>query len=346
MIGRMPADAPAPRGRSGLSCGDEPAYPARRVVLAAAITGPLALALAACDIRLQDDAPPLPLLERKSIPDEAALVRAVQATAALAQEAGRVSNPTAAVTRLGALHLRQSAVLRSRLTTAGVPNHVIDEPAPTSTGSPTARASGPTPTPAVSAPAAATQQSLATNEAATATAALADLTSVSTANREILVSVAAACGAASEELGTPMTWSGGNPLPAAAAVDLLADTRSAAWAFQVVAAQTSADTRSAALSAYQSLAARAAELSMMAGSAAPEPPLGYALPFPVTSAEAAARLATEVTARLVDTSLGPLALVAQGSSALATLVRLQVAAVSLARGWGVSPGPFPGMTYP
>ncbi len=338
MIGRMPAhvsDLCGPVSGVALS---------RRAALRLAASGVSALAtvvLAGCDIRLEDDAPDLPLLERKSIPDEAALVSAVRLVTGLGQQAGRIPGASATVARLAGNHLTQATVLRARLTSAGVPNHVIDSPATSPTAG--ASTSGP-PAPAVSAPPAVTQEQLAAAESAATTAVLGDLGTVSTPNRAVLVAVAAACGAAAAELGAPVSWAASDPLPTIAAAQLLAETRSVGWAFQVVAAQTAADTRAAAVATMTTLSARADELATM-GATTP-PPLAYVLPFPVTTPEAAGRLATTVMTRLVAAGLGPLPLVLHDSSALTTLVRFQVASVSLARTWGVAPGPFPGMTYP
>ncbi len=84
--------------------------PARRDLLRLAAYGALAAPLlAACDIRLEDDAPTIPLLQRKSVPDEAVLVDLVRRTTALAQAAGRVPSPNDAVKALTALHQTQAA---------------------------------------------------------------------------------------------------------------------------------------------------------------------------------------------------------------------------------------------
>ncbi len=344
MIGRMPARVPDLRG-PGVGV-----VLSRRAALRLAASGACGLAtvvLAGCDIRLQDDAPDLPLLKRKSIPDEAALVSAVQLVTALGQQAGRTPDASAPVARLAGNHLTQTTVLRARLTSAGVPNHIIDAAATSRTTSPSGGGStSGTPAPAVSAPPAATQEQLAAAESAATAAILGDLGTVTTANRAVLVAVAAACGAAAAELGAPVSWGASAPLPTTAAAQLLAETRSAGWAFQVVAAQTAGDTRTAASTTRIALAARADELTTMAAAAATPPPLAYVLPFPVTTPEAAGRLAADVLRRLVAAGLGPLIQVPQGSSALSTLVRFQVASVSLARSWGVAPEPFPGMAYP
>jgi Domain of unknown function (DUF4439) len=305
-----------------------------RAVVLAAVSAPL---VAACDVRLEDDAPSLPLLQRKSVPDEAVLVDLVRRTTALAQEAGRVPNPDDAVTRLATLHQTQADVLRSRLTTAGVPNHVIDG---------TSAASTTTPTVAVSAPPTATAKDLGAGETALVAALLPALPTVTAGNRAVVASVVAACGAAAELLGAAVTWPTAEPLPPAAAVPLLDATRSTAYAFQVIAAQTGGDLRAAAADTHTALESRAGELLTMAGSSAPAEALGYALPYPVTAPDVASRLAGQVLTTLVAGGLAPLATIPEGSTATTTLVRLLVDAQRLGRRWGVAPVPFPGQAYP
>lgn len=100
------------------------------------------------------------------------------------------------------------------------------------------------------------------------------------------------------------------------------------------------------MSTHTTLDLRGAELAAMAGSAAPPPPLGYALPFPVTSPDAAGKLAVQVLTSLVAGGLAPLDGLPAGSNAVTTLVRLLVGSTRLARSWAVEPVPFPGMAYP
>src|SRR6478672_6728727 len=315
--------------------------PTRRELLrTAALTTVVAPLLAACDIRLEDDAPTLPLLQRKSVPDEAVLVDLVRRTTALAQAAGRVPNPNDTVSRLATIHQTQADVLRSRLTSAGVPNHVLDGPTATSTPTTTA------PTAAVSAPPSTTPQEVAAAETALVAAVLPALPTVTAANRAVVASVVASCGAAAELLGATVSWPTADPLPPAAAVPLLDATRSAAYAFQVVAAQTGGDQRAVAEGTHTDLDSRAAQLAGMAGSSAPVGPLGYALPYPVTAPDVASRLAGQVLTTLVAGGLAPLATLPEGSTATTTLVRLLVDAQRLGRTWGVAPVPFPGQAYP
>ena len=312
--------------------------PTRRELLTAVALATVASPLlAACDIRLQDDAPTLPLLQRKSVPDEAVLVDLVRRTTALAQATGRVPNPNDSVSRLSTLHQTQADVVRSRLTAAGVPNHVIDGAPASSTTAPTA---------AVSAPPATTTKDVAAAENALVASVLGELPTVTAPNRAIVASVVASCGAAVELLGAAVSWPTADPLPPSAAVPLLDGTRSAAYAFQVVAAQTSGNQQAAAVGTHTDLTARGTELAGMAGASAPPEPLGYALPFPVTAPDVAAKLAGQVLTTLVAGGLAPLPTLPEGSTATTTLVRLLVGAQRLGRTWGVAPVPFPGQAYP
>lgn len=316
--------------------------PTRRELLrTAALATVVAPLLVACDIRLEDDAPTLPLLQRKSVPDEAVLVDLVRRTTALAQAAGRVPNSNDAVSTLATIHRTQADVLRSRLTSAGVPNHVIDGTTTTTTTSPASA-----PTAAVSAPPSTTPQDVATAETALVAAVLPTLATVTAANRAVVASVVASCGAAAEILGSTVPWPTADPLPPAAAVPLLEGTRSTAYAFQVVAAQTGGDQRAVAERTHTDLTTRTTELAGMAGSSAPVEPLGYALPYPVTAPDVAARLAGQVLTTLVSGGLAPLATLPEGSTATTTMVRLLVGAQRLGRTWGVVPVPFPGQAYP
>jgi hypothetical protein len=315
----------------------------RMLRLASVGTVVAVLASAGCDIRLEDDAPNLPLLHRKSVPDEALLVEVTRATGILGQLAGRVPDPSATVARLAGAHQTQSTVLRGRLVAAGVPQHVIDEPSATATSTSTAT---PTSTAAVSAPPRATVADLTAAEAAAVAALLPRLATVTAPNRPVLVSVAAACVAAVEELGATVTWPAVDPLPPAVATALLDDTRAAGYAMQVVAAQTSGAQRDQALATHTALGTREAQLLAAAGAGAPPAPLGYALPFPVTGAPDAARLATQVLTTLVAGSLAPLSALPEGSTAVVPLVDLLAGAVRMGSAWGVAATPFPGLAYP
>ncbi len=325
------------RVRLRLSASRQIVLRRRGLLLAAAATA----ALAGCSIRLEDDAPSLPLLQRKSMPDEKELIAGFTLATSLTQMAGRIPGAPALVSQLSGIHETQAKVLHALLARGGVPDHDIQSTAATGT------ATTATATAAVSAPPPASVQLLAGTEAtAVAPAALAGVAAATAANRMVLTAIAAQRACAVAVLGTTVAWPTADPLPPAAAAGLLDATRSVAYAFEVVAAQLGADARPAALDTLSQLRARERDLSSMAGESAASVPLGYTLPFAVTTPELARSLAGVVLTQLVAGGLGPVPTLPSTGTALTVLVRLQAEAQSLAHGWGVAMVPFPGMAYP
>ena len=326
-----------------------PGLPSRRTVLRAGSRLAAVAATAAlggCGIRLQDDAPNLPLLQRRSIPDEAALIDEFHRATSLSQMAGRIPLPTALVTQLTRIHATQAQVVHGLLSRGGVPDHVITAAAPTSPAAAAATTTT-TGTAAVSAPPPATVAQLTAAEAAAISAeVLAGVAGATGANRSVLASVAAQRASAAGLLGGIVTWSDADPLAPPTAARLLEATRPVVYAFEVVAAQLAVDQRPPALVTLAALRVREGELTAAAGASAAADPLGYALPYPVTSPDLARRLAGEVLTRLVDGGLELVPVLPAGSTSLTAVVRLLAQAQSLAHGWGATPAPFPGMDYP
>ena len=326
-----------------------PGLPSRRTVLRAGSRLAAVAATAAlggCGIRLQDDAPNLPLLQRRSIPDEAALIDEFHRATSLSQMAGRIPLPTALVTQLTRIHATQAQVVHGLLSRGGVPDHVITAAAPTSPAAAAATTTT-TGTAAVSAPPPATVAQLTAAEAAAISAeVLAGVAGATGANRSVLASVAAQRASAAGLLGGTVTWSDADPLAPPTAARLLEATRPVVYAFEVVAAQLAVDQRPPALVTLAALRVREGELTAAAGASAAADPLGYALPYPVTSPDLARRLAGEVLTRLVDGGLELVPVLPAGSTSLTAVVRLLAQAQSLAHGWGATPAPFPGMDYP
>src|SRR5690348_9795298 len=96
---------------------------ARRTVVVGVVAA--VLPVAGCGIRLEDDAPRLPLLPtRTPIAGEAELVALTRDTADLAELADTV--PGALAADLATLHRRQHTVLRDALLAAGVPAEALD----------------------------------------------------------------------------------------------------------------------------------------------------------------------------------------------------------------------------
>ncbi|WP_411284091.1 DUF4439 domain-containing protein [Lapillicoccus sp.] len=323
--------------------------PSRRTVLRAGsrlAAGAVTVALGGCGIRLQDDAPDLPLLQRRSIPDEAALIDEFHRATSLSQMAGRIPLPTALVSQLAHIHDTQAQVVHGLLSRGGVPDHVITAAAPTTPTAATTAASA-TATTAVSAPPPATVAQLTAAEASAVSAqVLAGVAGATEPNRSVLASVAAQRASAAGLLGGTVTWSDGDPLAPPTAARLLEATRPVVYAFEVVAAQLAGDQRPPALATLAALRVREGELTGAAGASATADPLGYALPYPVTSPDLARRLAGEVLTRLVEGGLELIPVLPAGSTSLTAVVRLQSQAQFLAHEWGAVTVPFPGMAYP
>src|SRR3954447_26823581 len=105
---------------------------ARRTVVVGVLAA--VMPVAGCGIRLEDDAPRVPLVPtRTPVPAEAELVALTRATEALAELAGTV--PGALAEDLAELHRRQHTVLRTTLVGAGVPAELLDAQ-PTASGTP------------------------------------------------------------------------------------------------------------------------------------------------------------------------------------------------------------------
>jgi len=321
--------------RAMIDAMPEPSGPpprvARRRVLTAAGGLVGTMALAGCGIRLEHDAPDLPLIPRQPIPAEDALVALTLECAALAEQAAAAGS-TPLLTALAGLHARQHDVLVTALSAKGVPSTALAPPTPSTTSAGTATPSGtpstspssgvsPSPGATPATPAGPTPQALAALAAAEA-AALDRRAALVAAEPDLRPSVCAVLAqryAASALLGgrppspTPDRTSGagtaGGWAVPADAVPLLTATRSAAYALEVVAAQSSTTQRRRALTALRTLSDLLAEQAATLGDTTPEPPLGYQLPFPVTTPAEADRLATLVLTRLrgaYGATLGPL----------------------------------------
>ena len=129
---------------------------ARRTAMAGVLAG-VVLPAAACGIRLEDDAPRVPLVPtRTRVPGEVELVALTRDTAALAELAAAAPGDLAA--DLATIHRRQHTVLRSTLlrrhvpvddldAAADAPGGVTPQPGPTASTSEPAGSGGTTPTP-------------------------------------------------------------------------------------------------------------------------------------------------------------------------------------------------------
>ena len=309
---------------------------ARRTVVAGVLAG--VLPAAGCGIRLEDDAPRVPLVPtRTPVPAEAELVALTRDTAALAELAATVAGALAA--DLATLHRRQHSVLRSTLLAEGC------RP-PTSTRPPRPRARVRHPRVGV--------VGLACR-AATARAALARDEGASAATAATFAGVAATCAPPSRPCtpsGTPRRRSSPDARPrcpstrsAGRRVEALAGSTSAAIYFlEVVAAAPPGASALAPMPPCWPCTTCCADQT--AGGAVPDDSLGHPLPFAVDDRTAAARLARTTLTTLrasYGEQLAPI-VASDGGAGLAALTRWLGTVEVEAHRWGVALAPFPGLT--
>ena len=354
------------------------AGPTRRLVTAGAL-GAVVVALAGCGIRLEDDAPRVPLVPtREPIPAEDALVRLLGAVQAASVASFVTTDRLAPL--LPALHARQATVLHDALRQRGVPESAL----PTATTSPTASAApsappvtatpsgtpGGTPAPGGStSPGAAPPRRTVTEVESAVLAADTGLADAEAELRPMLVAllgqaeaaVLLSGGAGASATPTPTPSPNASPSPSASAsaspyatptwsspavlAPLVTAVRRAAFLLEVAAARSPKAVRAAWLRDITILQAVTADLVTAAGDAAPLPDLAQTLPRPVTTPAEAATLATEAMSTLL----------AETGGALRTLTDSDPeAALAAAPGWvgtvaatahrhGIRLTPFPGL---
>ncbi len=329
------------------------------------------MSLAACGIRLEDDVPRVPLIPaRKPVPGESFLLALWRHSDDLSQLASSLGGPASTVpARLAGIHRKQAAVLEAELVRLGVPRKVLDAPAasPTTsaTGSPTGSATG-AGTPSATREATATSdvtvtggakgsggtgptvsgpKGLGAQEASDlGPTAIASLATVPAAAIPLVGSVLAQRAAAASLLGVPATWPETTWSAPSLAASYLASTRSARYAFEVVAAQSPRGAQhTLAAATLAALVSRAQDQETLAGASAGPPALAYALPFPATTPAAARKLAVQVLTELRASIARDLGSTKGDVGPLGALVQWLGETEVLASRWGVALAPFPGL---
>jgi len=331
-----------------------PSSPTRRDVLAlGARFSALALAsasLAACGIRFEDDAtggPGSPA--RRPLAGEPYLLSLRRRSLELATQAKALKGPVKGLpARLAVLHTRQAEVLGTELLRLGVPASVVDEPVPTTTsstatGMTTSSTTGATPP--ASATAAGGPQVLATSEASDlGPAAVRSLAGVPADVLPLAGAVLAQRAAAAALLGSPAPWPEPTWSEPSLAASYLQSTRAAVYGFQVVAAQSPTGAQGTlAKTTLAVLEARQARQEALAGTAAAPPPLGYPLPFPVTTPAGARKLATHVLSELLAAGARDLGSTGGEAGPLGSVVQWLADTEVLASRWGIPLAAFPGL---
>ena len=355
-----------------------PCAPSRRTVLAALGLAAVAVPLSACGIRLEDDAPRVPLIPtREPIPGEGVLLGLWLGAGDLARQAAELGGAAKTLpARLATLHEEQAEVLRSLLRSLGVPDRVVAEaqslhqartaapttaaaaatsnnttttglpaPTPSSSSPPAERTSPAAPATPGGTPTGATPASLGAAEAATLSAdSFAELARL---GRDTVVTPAAALAqraAAATLLGEPPLWPTPRSLVAPTlAADALEASRAATYGMEVVAAQSQGSQRRLATATLATLRARAATQEGLAGDSAPPASLGYPLPFAVTGSGAARRLAVHVLDGLRARQAAAVAQAAGAVTSLVACLQWLAEAEVLCQRWGLEPEPFPGL---
>ncbi len=302
---------------------DDPRRPGRRLLLAGSGTVLLG-ALTGCGVRLEDDAPRLPLVPtRRPLPAQDLMAALVRDTAVLAADASALGDDLG--TDLAIAHRRQVTVLRATLLRAGVPADALDPtPSPSSTADP---------------------RGLRSDVAARESAAAAAASSFAAAPTELLPTLAALHAqrvAAAALLGEPARPAG-DPPAGTGPTDAVSALRRACYLLEVAAARSAGARRERAvvtlgvLRALRDDAARPGQ---------PPPALGYPLPFAVETGADVDRLVARATTDL-RSSLGaalPALLATDAPTGLAGAARWLGGVEVEVHRWGGSLVPFPGLT--
>jgi hypothetical protein len=158
-------------------------------------------------------------------------------------------------------------------------------------------------------------------------------------------SVLAQRAAAATLLGAPATWPEPSWSAPSLAASYLDSTRAAVYAFEVVAAQSpSGAQHTLALATLAALESRAQDQESLAGASAGPPDLGYPLPFPVTTARSARKLAAQVLTELRASVARDMGSTGGDVGPLGALVQWLADTEVLASQWGVKLSAFPGLT--
>lgn len=301
----------------------------RRTLLLGGAAG--LLTLGGCGIRLEDDAPRIPLLPtRTPLPAEDLLVALARECAVLAARAEGSASPLART--LGPLHRRQHTVLRTALVGAGVRAEVLDSPEPSATPAPTSTTTPP-PSPALGA-----------TEAASAARA-AQFAAVAGDLRAPVAALHAQRWAAATVLtgrAPSAPAAGAEPVGGRAVGDLADATASAVYLLEVATARSTGAQRTRGTATLTALRGVLAE--QRASGDAPEPSLGHPLPFPVATPADAVRLArAALTGLRTDHGRALADLAALGAPGLVAATRWQGTIEAEASRWGAALTPFPGL---
>ncbi len=347
----------------------------RRALLVVGLAG----VLSGCGIHREDHAPELPLIPTREVDPRAHVLYAEYLRVRAAHRSAITTDPTwspsvsALAARLAPLHAQQADVLAARIrelgedpdqptrlatatpsTTAGTgatqtgPSTLAATPAsPTRAGATPTGPTGATPTggAASGSDTSGGVVPLAVAEAAGLdSSGLAELATWPATEAPLLLSLLVQRASAVVELGAgALTLPEPRTASKAEAGRLLEAAAATTYALEVAAARVGPDDRpalSAALGAHDEVRR---QLYVLAGSAAAPPAGGYVLPFPVTDAASARRLAATVLAAFTDALVAGVAAAVGHADAMQTLLGWASRAQTAAHGLGAPMRAFPGL---
>lgn len=315
----------------------------RRDVLGMALLAAGGLALTGCGIRLESDAPRVPLLPTRTPgPDEVALGDA--RARLLRLQASLTGDASPAATTAIRLHTEQLAVITAALSQLGAPAATASATASgtssaAGTGTSTGAGTGTAATSSISTASDADAARLEEQAATTTAAALATATS---AYLPMLTSLTAAHHRIAQLFGAPAL-----PVPTPPAFDeastLLRTVAAARYGLEVAVVRARGH-RDAIETARRSVEGWLRGLTLAAAGSGVGADAGYALPFAVTDDASATRLAAHLLST-VTTGAGRAFAGAEHDPTLASyLTRLTVESDRLATGFGSPVSAFPGLT--
>lgn len=338
--------SPGPAGRPG-----------RREVLASGALGAAGLLLAGCGLRWESDAPDLPLLPREPYPGLDVLSAERDRTRAALVALSSVGSPAGAPAvgrltatlagRLAATHRADVAALDARLAQVGSGADGAATP-PASTGSdpaspPASPRSSPRPSSAppdnpAAGPSATAQVVSAERADLGAGVVSAAVAGAAAADLPVLVAARVGRAGAARLLGAQVPGAPPDPrVPAAVAGRLLDLVAPAVYGLEVAAAQAAPARRETATAAVDALSVARDQLDELAGPAPTPVPLGYRLPFPVTTPAAADRLAAAVLHDLARDLVAACAAVPGDAGALRAIAGWALEAWTWRARWGAAP---------
>jgi hypothetical protein len=310
-------------GGRGSRLSERLGRPPRRLLLLGAGAAVLAV-LVDRGLRLDLPQPPPPVPTRRKAPDEALLLSVVGDLGVLVSDADALVSAGAggAVKRVRDVLAEQRRVLTGRLTNAGVPSSVID--ASVRKAAKAAAAKAPV----------RSRADLAARLDEVPRTLWADVAEAGPSTRALLVAALSARLAGAAVLG------GDVAMPEAASPArpaVVARTQPLVYAFEVVAAQADGAARRRAVDTLAGLT----RLEIATSGRSSTMPSGWALPFPVTTPAAASRLAHDVLADTVDSTV-EVAGAAPSAASVEDVARWSGRVQALAVDWGVPLTAFPG----